>query len=214
MPSGHKKEAIKEIRNRYGIDWSVEIISDGVKLCQDIAPVLERYIHFTFVRDDVLGLRIQPGLGITYPAVNVARDAISPRHQYTVDSMTGFIFLNNMIDPALRQNGGWLFESGAPLQPGLDSFLALVDETIQRSGFFESLLTIDDYVTAIETNRWKFITGVLPYLYALIAQGEIVKAKKIAGEYRDQIIKSAVERGLIQRASDTYPYEEILAIPD
>lgn len=214
MPSGHKKEAIKEIRNRYGIDWSVEVISDGVKLCQHISPALERYIHFTFVRDDMLGLRIQPGFGITYPAVNAARDAISPRHQYTVDSMTAFIFLNNVIDPALRQNGGWLFESGVPLQPGLNSFLTLVDETIQRSGFFESLLTIDNYITAIESNRWKFITGVLPYLYALIAQGNTVKAKNIAREYRDQIIQSAVERGLIQRASDTHPYEEILAIPD
>jgi hypothetical protein len=214
MPSGHKKGAIKQIRSRYGAGWKVKTISDGVALLHVVSPDLARHVHFTFVRDDALGLRIQPGLAVTFPAVNAARDLISPRNQHTIDGFTGFVFLNNVIDPTLRQHGGWLFETNVPLQPALDNFLTFVDESIRRSGFFESLTSIDDYIAARETNRWAFITGVLPYLYALIAKGQIAKAKKIAAEHRAKSIQIGIERGFVQRESDLLPYDEILKMPE
>jgi hypothetical protein len=214
MPSGHKKAAIKELRSRYGADWDVKIIPVGVELVRAVSPELVRHVFFNFVRDDLLGLRVQPGLGVTFPAVNAARDSISPRHQHTVDGVTGFIFLNNVIVPSIRQNGGWLFESEAPLQPAFDNFLALVDGTIQSAGFFESLDTIEDYIAAVDTKRWAFF-GVMPtYLYALIAKGEVGKAKKLAAEHRAVSIQIGRERGFVQRESDTQPYDEIMQMPD
>ena len=165
------------------------------------------------MRDDSLGLRVQPGLGVTFPIVNMARDAISPRHSHTSDVITGFVFLNNLINTASRQNGGWLFETGLPLQPAFDNFLAFVDKTIHIAGFFESLSTIDDYITAVETHRWVFL-GVMPtYLYALIAKGEVSKAKKLAAEHRIMLIQIGIDRGFFQRPSDAQPYDEILALP-
>lgn len=214
MPSGHKKGVVNGIRSRYSADWTVKIIPVGVELLQAVSPELTRHVHFTFVRDDALGLRIQPGLAVMFPAVNAARDLISPRHQHTIDGFTGFIFLNNVIDPALRQNGGWFFDAKVSLQPALDNFLTFVDENIRQSGFFESLTSIDDYIAAMESHRWNFFTGVLPYLYALIAKGQIVKAKKIAAEHRARSIQIGIERGLVQRESDLLPYDEILSMPE
>jgi len=213
MSSGHKKAAIKALRSRYGVDRDVKIIPVGVELCRVVSPELVHHVYFNFVRDDMLGLRVQPGLGVTFPAVNAARDTISPRHQHTVDVVTGFVFLNNLVEPAVRQNGGWLFEAVNPLQPAFDNFLAFVDETIQSVGFFESLTTIDDYIEAVESNRRTFL-GVMPtYLYALIAKGEVAKAKKLAAEHREMSIQIGIERGFVQRVSNTQPYDEILAMP-
>ena len=214
MPSGHKKAVVKQLRSRYGTKWGIKIIPVGVELFRVVSPEITQHVFFNFVRDDMLGLRIQPALGVTFLGVNVARDAISPRHEHTVDGVTGFVFLNDVIDPAARQNGGWLFEANKPLQPALDNFLTFVDETIQSVGFFESLSSIDDYITAVETDRWRFITGMQPYLYALIAKGKIAKAKGLASETRTRMIKSAIDQGLIQRESDTQPYDEILRMPD
>lgn len=212
MPSGHKKAAIKELRARYGATWNVKIIPGGVKLIHEVSSALIQHVFFTFVRDDLLGLRVQPGLGVTFPEVNAMRDSITPRHEHTVDVVTGFVFLNNLLDPDSRQNGGWFFESGAAIQPAFDNFLAFVDATIQRAGFFESLNTLEDYIAAVESQRWAF-QGVMPtYLYALIAKGEVNKAKQLAAEHRAMSIQIGLERGFVQRASDTKPYDEIMQL--
>lgn len=213
MPSGHRKSAIKVLRSRYSHDWEVRIIPVGVEILKVVSPELTQHVFFNFVRDDMLGLRIQPGLAVTFPRVNATRDAITPRHESTIDSVTGFVFLNDMLAPDLRQYGAWLFEAGKPLQPAFDTLLDLVDNTIQASGFYESLSSIDDYIAAVETDRWRFITGMLPYLYALIAQGQTAKAKQRASDTCAQMIRSAKERGWILRDSDTQPYTEIVAMP-
>lgn len=214
MVSAHKKLAIKEIRSHYGSSWDVKIIPVGVELRCIVTPELVRHVFFNFVRDDFLGLRVQPGLGVTLSAVNTTRDRISSRHEYTVDAIAGFVFLNNLLDPANRKNGGWLFKTAESLQPAFGDFLELVDKTIFSIGFFESLNTIDDYIVAVESQRWAFF-GVMPtYLYALIAKGEIGKAKKLAAEHRALAIQIGIERGFVQRESDAQPYNEILAIPD
>lgn len=212
MPSGHKKEATKTLRRRYGEAWRVRIIPVGVELQRELSDELTQHVFFNFVRDDMLGLRIQPALGVKFAAVNVARDAISPRHQYTVDPVTGFVFLNSLIEAAHRQNTGWLFEADKPLQPAFDRFLDFFDKTVNGAGFFESLQTLDDYISAVEAGRWPFITVIPLYLYALIAVGQVSKAKKLAAEHRAMSIQIGIDRGFIQRASDTQPYDEILAM--
>ena len=214
MPSGHRKEAIKTLRLHYGKEWSVKIIPVGIELQRDSSSELTQHVFFNFVRDDMLGLRVQPGVAVRFAAVNAARDAISPRHQHTVDSMTGFVFLNNLIDTAHRQNGGWLFETNRSLQPDFDQFLDFVDETVKNTRFFESLLTVNDYIAAIEAKRWAFITSDLQYLYALIAAGQITKAKGLAAEYREQSIQIGREKGFVQHESNIRPYDEILQMPE
>jgi hypothetical protein len=210
MPSGHRKDAIKILRLRYGKEWNVKIIPVGIELQRDASPELTQHIFFNFVRDDALGLRIQPGVAVRFAAVIRARDAISPRHQHTVDSMTGFAFLNNLLEVERRQYGGWLFESGHPLQSDFTHFLEFVDEAVKNAAFFESLPTLDDYIAAVEAKRWAFISSDLQYLYALIAAGQITKAKSLAVEYREQSIQIGKERGFVQRESDNQPYDEIL----
>lgn len=214
MSSGHKKEAIKALRHRYDETWSVKIVPVGVELQRDVSAELTQHIFFNFVRDDMLGLRVQPALGVTFSAVNAARDAISPRHRYTIDPVTGFVFLNNLIEMTQRQNGGWLFDAAQPLQPAFDNFLRFVDETENGVGFFSSLVVLDDYIAAVETRRWPFISVMPSYLYALIAVGQMAKAKKMASEHRAISIQMSVDRGFVQRASDVQPYDEILAAPD
>jgi hypothetical protein len=213
MPSRHKKEATRILRRRYGEAWSVKIIPVGVELQRELLPDLAQHVFFNFVRDDMLGLRVQPALGVKFAAVNAARDAISPRHQYTVDPVTGFVFLNDLIEIERRQSGGWLFEADKPIQPAFDHFLDFVDETICRVGFFESLQTVEDYIAAVEAGRWAFITVAPLYLYALIAVGKINKAKELAAHHRAQQVKAANERGLVLREADMQPYDEILKIP-
>ena len=214
MPSGHKKDAIKNLRRRYSDAWSVKIIPVGIELQREISVDLTQHIFFNFVRDDMLGLRVQPGLAVRFPAVNMARDAISPRHQYTVDSMTGFVFLNDLIEPAHRQYGGWFFAADGLLQPDFEHFLDFVDETVKGCGFFEALQTLEDYISVREARRWAFYTGDLPYLYALIAVGQTSKAKKLATAHRAMSIQIGHERGFVQRESNTQPYDEILRIAD
>lgn len=212
MPSSNKKEANKALRRRYGESWSVKIIPVGVELQREFSAGLTRHVFFNFVRDDMLGLRVQPALGVKFAVVNAARDKISPRHEHTVDPVTGFVFLNNLIEVPHRQNGGWLFEADIPLQPAFDRFLDFVDETMNDVEFFESLQTLNDYIAAVEAERWPF-TAVMPlYLYALIAAGQVNKAKKLAAEHRAISIQAGIDRGLVQRASDTQPYDEILAM--
>jgi hypothetical protein len=214
MPSDHKKEVIKALRSRYGKAWAVKIIPVGIELQRDVSSELTQHVFFNFVRDDTLGLRIQPGAAVRFAAVNAARDAILPHHQHAVDSMTGFVFLNNLIDTAHRQNGGWLFEVNKSLQPDLDIFLSFVDAALKESAFFESLQTLNDYIAAVEGRRWAFITGALPYLYALIAVGQVAKAKALAAEHRAHVVQIAIEKGFVQKESDTRPYDEILQMPE
>jgi hypothetical protein len=213
MPSANKKDATTTLRRWYRNDWNVKISPVGIELTRDVSSQLTQYIFFNFVRDDLLGLRVQPALGVKFAAVNTARDAISPRHMHTVDAVTGFVFLNDIIEAEHRKNGGWLFEADKPLHPEFDRFLEFLDEAVLRSGFFDSLLTLDDYIAAVENRRWIF-TAVMPlYLYALIAVGDVGKAKRLAEEHRAAAIQIGIDRGFVHRVSDTEPYDEILQMP-
>ncbi len=201
------------LRRHYGEAWSVRIVPLGIELQWELSSEPVRHVFFNFVRDDMLGLRVQPALGVTFASVNAARDAISPRHPYTVDPVTGFVFLNDLMETGRRQNSGWLFEASMPLQPAFDRFLNFVDETVDATGFFESLQTLDDYIAAIESGRWPFFSVMPSFLYALVAVGQTSKAKKLAAEHRALTVQTAVDRGLVQHASDTQPYDEIQAMP-
>ena len=127
--------------------------------------------------------------------------------------MTGFVFLNNLVETTHRQNGGWLFEADRSLQPDFGQFLDFVDETIEKTAFFGSLQTLEDYIAAVEAKRWVFFTGALPYLYALIAVGQVAKAKDLAAEHRAHAVQVASEKGFVHKESDTRPYDEILQMP-
>lgn len=210
MPSGHRNAAIKHLRSRYGAAWDVNVTPVGIELKRVVAPELTQHVFFNFVRDDLLGLRIQPALGVTFPKVNAIRDSISPPHQFTIDGVTALLFLNDVLDPSTRKNGGWLFEAGASLQPAFGEFLEMCDETTKRVGFFESLWTVDSYIRAIESGRWQFVTVMPAYLYALVATGDVKKAKTLAGEQRARLVKAAADKGYVRRDSDTQPYDEIL----
>lgn len=212
MPSDHKKQAIKTLRHRYGEAWGVKNIPVGIELQREVSLDLTQHVFFNFVRDDALGLRVQPALGVKFAVVNAARDAISPRHEYTADPVTGLVFLNSLIEAGRRQNGGWLFESNKPLQPAFDHFLDFVDDTVSQTGFFESLQTINDYITAVESGPWEFVTVAPIYLYALIAVGRITEAKKLAARHRAQEFEAAAEHGRVPHESNIQPYDEILEI--
>jgi hypothetical protein len=181
-----------------------------VELWRAISPDVLHHLFFTFVRDDTLGLRVQPAVGVTFPDVNKVRSALALVHEGNEAPVTGYVFLNDLLDRAARRNGGWFFDSGSDLTPHLDKLLTLVDQTVVATGFFETLRTLRDYVAAVDQARWKFFTVMPTFLYALIAVGETSRALEMAAHHREEVVKAAKEKGYVLRQSDTLPYEQVV----
>lgn len=208
----HRKSAVKLIKTRYSKEWTFLISPIGVELRQEVSEGLIRHLHFNFVRDDEEGLRVQPALALTFSEVNKIRDRLVPRHEHTIDANTACVFINDLVSQDQRKNGGWLFRSGSPLTPDFDNFLNFVDRSIQDSGFFDSIESIENYVSAVRSGKWSFLSIYPAYLYALIYLGDVEGAKNLAKERRGEILRISSERGFVVRAEDTLAYDSIISM--
>lgn len=209
MPSGHKSKASRLIRDHYARGWEFRLIATGVEVYRVTSRQVVDHLFFNYVRDDLLGLRVQPALGVTFAEINAVRRALGPVHPENESSVTGYVFLNDLLREADRQYGGWLL-TGANLSPAMGALLQLVDDTEAAVGFFDSLRTVNDYVAAVDHERWKFVAVMPTFLYALIAVGDTKRALNLAIQHRARVVSAARDRGLVLRESDTRPYDQVV----
>jgi hypothetical protein len=211
MARGQKNEAFQRIRQHYESDWSFRLTATGVELWREVSLDALHHLFFTCVRDDSLGLRLQPAVGVTFAQVNKIRSALTEVHEGNAAPVTGYVFLNDLLSRTERHNAGWFFSSGSDLSGRLDELLILVDKTVAATSFLETLLTLQDYVVAVDQARWRFFTVMPTFLYALVAVGDTSRALALAAHHRDEVVKAAKEKGYVLRESDTHPYEQVIS---
>lgn len=158
----------------------------------------------------MLGLRIQPALGVTLSAVNQTRDRISPRHDHTVDVVTAYVLVNGLLEENFKMRGGWLLDANDSLEVEALALIELVRDASARSGFFQAFHDEAAYVREVESQRWPLVAVMPAYLYALIACGELAKAKTLAAKERESIVASAKERGLVLHQAELQQYDDVL----
>lgn len=206
-----RSAAVKLLRSHYVTKgWAVRLSSTAAEFYRETSPNVVNHIFFTFVREDDLGLRIQPALGVTFGHVNDIRSELLQLHPDNASPVTGYVFVNDMLDPGQRRRGGWLYESSPVLSAELLALCQTVDRVIEQTRFFELLSSVQQYVSAVDEARWKFFTIMPTYLYGLLALGKNKKAAELATSLRSEIIKDCQERGLVLRSSDTAPYDAVI----
>jgi len=198
------------MKNRFGDLWDFSLSPVGVEFRRPAYEDAIQHLFFNLVRDDEEGLRIQPAVGVTLPSLNSARDRITPRHAFTVDYVTAFVLLNDLLPRPSRQLGGWLFLRGCPLNPSLDELLDLVETTVSSSDFFPSLKNVSEYIQAVETARWPLVATMPTYLYALLETGQMQRVERLALKQIDQMKTVAEQRGLVLHESEMQEYKDIV----
>lgn len=168
------------------------------------------HTFFNFVHEDESGLRVQPSVGVTLAAVLAARDAVSPRHQYTVDALTAYVLVNSLLDDADRRLGGWLFAATGSLESEIREFIDLVQSASANTKFFESFSSVKQYIREVEMHRWKLVSVMPTYLYALMADGDLSRAKELAARERKSIVETSKQRGLVLHEIELQQYDDIM----
>jgi hypothetical protein len=208
--STQKKIVIESVRSYYGSTWQFHLDSVGVELKRQQNENVTNQIFFNIVRNDVLGVRIQPAVGVTFEKLNQFERQLNGDLPTALNRVSAFVTVNDLLPASKRQNGGWLIKAKVDAEREIQRLIQIVDGAIGDSQFFQNLTSIRDYIAAVDQKRWAFVAVMPMFLYALIVAGETDRALTLAETAKQQSIRIAAERGYVVREGDTFQYDRVI----